>query len=60
MERKEPHATQEEFNRRIIRYHDIPAAEEIPSISIRRYICRKDDGPFCYHGTQYPGSRSPP
>ena len=27
MERKEPYATQEEFNRRVIRYHDVPLIE---------------------------------
>jgi len=32
MERKEPYATQEEFNKRIIRYRDIPAVELVPDI----------------------------
>jgi quercetin dioxygenase-like cupin family protein len=27
MERKEPYASQEEFNKRVIRYHDIPTIE---------------------------------
>jgi gluconolactonase len=30
MERKEPYATEEEFNRRVIRYRDIPLAELVP------------------------------
>ena len=30
MERKEPYATQEEFNQRVIRYRDIPAIEARP------------------------------
>ena len=32
MERKEPYATQEEFNKRIIRYRDIPGVELVPNI----------------------------
>ena len=32
MERKEPNATQEEFNNRVIRYRDIPPVELVPSI----------------------------
>ena len=31
MERKEPYATQEEFNQRIIRYRDIPLVELVPN-----------------------------
>jgi len=30
MERKEPYATQEEFNRRVIRYQDVPLIELVP------------------------------
>lgn len=30
MERKEPYATQEEFNKRVIRYRDVPALELAP------------------------------
>ncbi|MFQ5996044.1 MAG: cupin domain-containing protein [Dehalococcoidales bacterium] len=30
MERKEPYATQEEFNQRVIRYRDIPLVELVP------------------------------
>ncbi len=30
MERKEPYATREEFNQRVIRYRDIPAVEAVP------------------------------
>ncbi|GAF75896.1 unnamed protein product, partial [marine sediment metagenome] len=30
MERKEPYASQEEFNKRVIRYQDIPAIELRP------------------------------
>jgi quercetin dioxygenase-like cupin family protein len=30
MERKEPYATQEEFNKRVIRYRDVPAIELRP------------------------------
>ncbi len=30
MEKKEPYATQEEFNQRVIRYRDIPAVEAVP------------------------------
>ena len=30
MERKEPYATQEEFNKRVIRYRDIPLIELVP------------------------------
>jgi len=30
MERKEPYATEEEFNKRVIRYRDIPLAELVP------------------------------
>ena len=32
MERKEPYATQEEYNRRIIRYQDVPVVEIAPSM----------------------------
>ena len=32
MERKEPYATQEEFNQRVIPYRDIPPIELIPNI----------------------------
>jgi quercetin dioxygenase-like cupin family protein len=32
MERKEPYATQEEFNKRVIRYRDIPPVELVPNI----------------------------
>lgn len=32
MEEKEPYATQEEFNQRIIRYRDIPLVELVPNI----------------------------
>ena len=31
MERKEPYATQEEFNKRVIRYRDIPPVELVPN-----------------------------
>jgi len=31
MERKEPYATQEEFNQRVIRYRDIPLVELVPN-----------------------------
>jgi len=30
MERKEPYATEEEFNKRVIRYRDIPLVELVP------------------------------
>ena len=32
MERKEPYATQEEFNKLVIRYRDIPPVELVPNI----------------------------
>ncbi len=32
MERKEPYATQEEFDQRVIRYRDIPPVELVPDI----------------------------
>ena len=32
MERKEPYATQEEFNRRVVRYRDVPLIEVAPGI----------------------------
>lgn len=32
MKRKEPNATQEEFNKRIIRYRDIPLVELVPNV----------------------------
>ena len=32
MERKEPYATQEEFNKRVVRYRDIPPVELVPNI----------------------------
>ena len=31
MEKKEPYATQEEFNQRVIRYRDIPLVELVPN-----------------------------
>ena len=31
MERKEPYATEEEFNQRVIRYRDIPLVELVPN-----------------------------
>ena len=31
MERKEPYASQEEFNKRVIRYRDIPLVELVPN-----------------------------
>lgn len=34
MERKEPYATEEEFNQRVIRYHDIPLVELAPGIKV--------------------------
>ena len=33
MERKEPYATQEEFNQRVIRYRDIPLVELAPNVN---------------------------
>ena len=33
MERKEPYATQEEFNRRVIRYQDVPLIELAPDLN---------------------------
>jgi len=30
MERKEPYATQEEFNKRVVRYRDVPLIELVP------------------------------
>ena len=33
MEKKEPYATREEFNRRIIRYRDIPIVELAPGVN---------------------------
>ena len=35
MERKEPYATQEEYNKHIIRYHDVPSFETFPGIKAR-------------------------
>ena len=32
MERKEPYATQEEFNKLVIRFHDIPPVEMLPGV----------------------------
>ena len=32
MEKKEPYATQEEFNRRVIHYPDVPLADLVPGI----------------------------
>ena len=32
MEEKEPYATQEEFNKRIVRYHDVPIIEFTPGL----------------------------
>ncbi len=32
MERKEPYATQEEFNRRVVRYQDVPLIDLVPGI----------------------------
>ena len=32
MERKEPYATQEEFNKRVVRYRDVPLIEVAPGI----------------------------
>ena len=34
MERKEPYATQEEFNKCIVRYHDVPLIELSPGIKL--------------------------
>ena len=33
MERKEPYATQEEFNRRVVRYQDVPLIELAPGLN---------------------------
>ena len=33
MERKEPYATQEEFNRRVVRYQDVPLIELAPDLN---------------------------
>jgi hypothetical protein len=32
MERKEPCATQEEFNRRVVRYQEVPVIEGFPAV----------------------------
>jgi len=39
--RKEPYATQEEFNRRIIRYRDVPKLEAAPGIKVHLVSAEK-------------------
>ena len=41
MERKEPYATQEEFNRRVVRYQDVPSLEMAPGIKVQPISAEK-------------------
>ena len=41
MKRKEPYATQEEFNRRVVRYQDVPSLEVAPGIKVQLISAEK-------------------
>lgn len=38
MERKEPHATEEEYKKRVIHFNDIPALKLFPDINVKTHL----------------------